>query len=99
MVFLNHSDTFGMSKLGETTIKLIAVFKAKQWIQPVSINPWILPTTSSFNHPSNLSHFCPLEGLVVYMSILERVADDMVWHTDFMSVQLGLSLMGSYVKN
>lgn len=32
------------------------------------------------------------------MSISERVADDMVWHTDFMSVQLGLSLMGSYVK-
>lgn len=33
------------------------------------------------------------------MSISERVADDMVWQTDFMSVQLGLSLMGSYVKN
>lgn len=87
-----------MSKLGETTIKLIAV-KAKQLIQPVSINPWILCITSSFNHPSNLPHFCRLEKLLAYMSISERAADHMVWHTDFMSAQLGLSLMGSYVKN
>jgi len=29
------------------------------------------------------------------MSISERVVDDIVWHTDFISVLLGLSLMGS----
>lgn len=49
-------------------------------------------TTDCFNRPS-ICHVPTLYNRYwFYLCISKRAADDMVWHTDFMSVHLGFSL-------